>query len=314
MNNIYNNSIIKDRIDLKSSKKTFIYENDLKFKNSRNIDILSDNNEFDIEDIKGRLHLDYDTLDYRLKELIKNNNTSLDLSNIGLINNSLNNLPINYSQIKYLFLNENKLEGILDLTKFNNLEVVDIEFNSISELILPSSVKEFVVSNNKLSKLPNNINPIRIKANHNNINVLPLNYTNLELAELSYNNITRINTFDNLKRLIIDSNPLEVINNLSKLTYLDVSDTNKVKLENLPNISHLVLNSCNSENLPYFETLEIIEIINTPISRLQYFPKFTMVLCSHNLTKNISSKYVDIGKAIIKLKHNNLICISKEEC
>jgi hypothetical protein len=314
MSDMYNNSVIKDRIDLKSSKKTFIYENDLKFKNSRNIDILSDNNEFDREDLKDRLHLDYDTLDYRLKELVKNNNTSLDLSNIGLVNNSLNNLPINYSQIKYLFLNENKLEGILDLTRFNNLEVVDVEFNSITELILPSSIKEFVVSNNKLNKLQINVNPIRIKANNNNISLLSQNYTNLELAELSYNNITRINTFDNLRRLIIDSNPLELVSNLSKLTYLDISDTNKVKLEKLPNITHLVLNSCNSENLPYFETLEIIEIINTPIIRLQYFPKFTMVLCSHNLTKNISSKYVDIGKALIKLKHNNLICISKEEC
>ena len=311
---MYNNSIIKDRIDLNSNKKTFIYENDLKFKKSRNIDILSDNNEYDTEDLKDRLHLDYDNLDYRLKELVKNNNSSLDLSNIGLVNNSLNNLPINYSQIKYLFLNENKLEGILDLTRFNNLEVVDIEFNSISEIILPSSIKEFVVSNNKLTKLPNNINPIRIKANRNNISILPQNYNNLELAELSYNNITKVNMFDNLRRLIIDSNPLELVSNLSKLTYLDISDTDKVKLENLPHITHLVLNSCKLDILPYFDTLEIIEIINTPIIRLQYFPKFTMVLCSHNLTKNISSKYVDIGKAIIKLKHNNLICISKEEC
>ncbi len=311
---MYNNTIIKDRIDLKSSKKTFIYENDLKFKNSRNIDILSDNNEFDREDLKDRLHLDYDTIDYRLKELVKNNNTSLDLSNIGLVNSSLNNLPINYSQIKYLFLNENKLEGILDLTKFNNLEVVDIEFNSITELILPSSIKEFVVSNNKLNNLPMNINPIRIKANNNNISILPQKYTNLELAELSYNKITKVNNFDNLRRLIIDANPLDNISNLSKLNYLDISDTDKVKLEKLPSITHLVLNSCKHEILPYFETLEIIEIINTPISRLQYFPKFTMVLCSHNLTKNISSKYVDVGKAIIKLKHNNLICISKEEC
>jgi hypothetical protein len=314
MNDMYNNSVIKDRIDLKSSKKTFIYENDLKFKSSRNIDILSDNNEFDREDLKDRLHLDYDTLDYRLKELVKNNNTSLDLSNIGLVNNSLNNLPINYSQIKYLFLNENKLEGILDLTKFNNLEVVDVEFNSITELILPSSIKEFVVSNNKLNKLPINVNPIRIKANNNNISLLSQNYTNLELAELSYNNITKVNNFDSLRRLIIDANPLDIISNLSKLVYLDISDTDKVKLEILPNIKHLVLNSCKLEILPYFETLEIIEIINTPIFRLQFFPRFTMVLCSHHLTKNISSKYVDIGKALIKLKHNNLICISKEEC
>ena len=81
---MYNNSI-KDR-------KTFIYENDLKFKKSRNIDILSDNNEFDTDDLKDRLHLDYDTLEYRLKELVKNNNTSLDLSNIGLINNVLNTI------------------------------------------------------------------------------------------------------------------------------------------------------------------------------------------------------------------------------
>jgi hypothetical protein len=303
---MYNNSI-KDR-------KTFIYENDLKFKKSRNIDILSDNNEFDTDDLKDRLHLDYDTLEYRLKELVKNNNTSLDLSNIGLINNLLNTLPINYSQIKYLFLNENKLEGILDLNKFINLEVVDIEFNSISELILPFNVKELVISNNKLNKLPNNINPIRIKANHNNINILPQSYSNLELAELSYNNIIQIDNFNNLKRLIIDSNPLDIISNLNKLTYLDVSDTNKVKLENLPSITHLVLNSCKLDILPNFETLEMIETINTPIVRLQYFPKFSIILCSHNLTKNISSKYVDVGKAHIKLKHNNLICISKEEC
>jgi hypothetical protein len=299
--------------DLKSSKKCFIYENDLKFKKSRNIDVLSDNNEFDTDDLKDKLHLNYDTIEYRLKELVKNNNTSLDLSNIGLVNNNLNNLPIDYSLIKFLFINENKLEGILDLTKFNNLEVVDIEFNLITELILPSTIKELIVSNNKLDKLPDNINPIRIKANNNNINILPQNYTNLELAELSNNNIKKVNNFDNLSKLIIDSNPIEFICNLSKLNYLDASNTHKVILAVLPNIKHLVLNSCKNNFLPYFETLEIIEIINTPIIRLQFFPKFIIILCSHNLTKNISSKFVDIGKAHFKLKHNNLICISKEK-
>jgi hypothetical protein len=310
------NYIIKDRIDLSSNKVAFIYENDLKFRHSRNININidSDKNEFDTKDLKDKFSINYDSIEYRLKELKKDNNlTSLDLSSIKINKNNILNLPIDYSKVLFLFLNDNNLIGELDLRLFNNLEVLDIENNKVTNLIVSSTLKELVVNNNNLTLLPNNINPIRIKANNNNLTEIPTTYKKIELIEISKNKITKVSNFNNLKRLIIDSNPLEYINNLPYLTFLDISDTNKVNMELLPELTHLVANSTKLESIPKFENLDTLEIINTPVNKLQFFPKFNLILCSYNLTKNISSKYIDIGKAIIKVKHNYLICISKEE-
>ena len=201
----------------------------------------------------------------------------------------------------------------INLTKFNNLEVLDIENNSLTRILVPKSLKELVINNNKLIELPININPIRLKANKNNLTMLPEEYTNIENLELSYNNITKINKKNKLRRLIIDSNPIEIIESLGSLTYLDISDTNQVKLNDLPLIKNLVANSTKLTEIPNFKTLEVIEVVNTPIKKIQFFENFDIILCSYNLTKNISSKFIDLGKAHIKVKNNNVICISREE-
>ncbi len=298
---------------MSEQKKAFIYENDLKFIKVNDININSPKVFFDNELTRNNIDIDSTTIEYRLKECKKNSSTSLDLSVMNINKDDIFNLNIDYSKILYLFLNDNNLSGNLDLSKFINLEVLDIENNNIERIILPNCLKELVVNNNKITELPTNINPIRIKANKNNLSKFPDVYTNIENLELSYNNITRINSKDKLRRLIIDSNPIEIIESMKNLTYLDISDTNNVKFNELPVIKNLVANSTKLTEIPNFKSLEVLEVINTPIKKIQYFEKFDIILCSFNLTKNISSKYVDLGKAHIKVKTNNVICISREE-
>jgi hypothetical protein len=298
---------------MSEQKEAFIYENDLKFLKINDININSPKIFFDNEQTRNNINLDSLSIEYRLKECKKNSSTSLDLSLMNIKKEEIFNLTIDYSKILYLFLNDNNLLGEINLTKFNNLEVLDIENNSLTRILVPKSLKELVINNNKLIELPNNINPIRLKANKNNLTILPEEYTNIENLELSYNNITQVNKKNKLRRLIIDSNPIEIIESLGSLTYLDISDTNQVKLNDLPVIKNLVANSTKLTEIPNFKTLEVIEVVNTPIKKIQFFENFDIILCSYNLTKNISSKFIDLGKAHIKVKNNNVICISREE-
>ncbi len=298
---------------MSEQKEAFIYENDLKFIKINDMNINSPKVFFDNEETRNNININSLSIDYRLKECKKNSSTSLDLSLMNIKKEDIFSLDIDYSKILYLFLNDNNLSGEINLSKFSNLEVLDIENNNLTKIILPKSLKELVINNNKLTELPTNINLIRLKANKNNLTILPEEYTNIENLELSYNNITKINNRSKLRRLIIDSNPVELINSLESLTYLDISDTNQVKLYDLPLIKNLVANSTKLTEVPNFKTLEVIEVINTPIKKIQFFEKFDIILCSYNLTKNISSKFVDLGKAHIKVKNNNVICISREE-
>jgi hypothetical protein len=298
---------------MSEQKEAFIYENDLKFIKINDMNINSPKVIFDNEEIRNNINTNSLSIDYRLKECKKNSSTSLDLSLMNIKREDIFTLNIDYSKILYLFLNDNNLSGEINLSKFSNLEVLDIENNNITKILVPQCLKELVINNNKLTELPSNINPIRLKANKNNLSILPEEYTNIENLELSYNNITKINKRTKLRRLIIDSNPIEIVESLESLTYLDISDTNQAKLYDLPLIKNLVANSTKLTEIPNFKTLEIIEVINTPIKKIQFFENFDIILCSYNLTKNISSKFVDLGKAHIKVKNNNVICISREE-
>ena len=296
------------------NRTTFIYENDFKFNKFKNINTSSTKIEFQSDDLKVKSTIDYDSIESRLLECKKNKSTSIDLSSMKINKESILNLPIDYSKIIFLFLNDNNLDGELDLRKFNNLEVLDIENNSLTNIILPSCMKELVINNNKLNNLPSNINPLRLKASNNLLSFIPDTYTNIEIMELSYNMINKVNKLDNLRKLIIDSNPLESIKTMEKLLYLDISDikTDNIKIDSMPNLLSFVANSTKLQEIPFFKTLETIEVINTPIKKLQFFPKFNIILCSYSLTKNISSKYVDLTNAHIKIKHNNILCITRD--
>ena len=158
-------------------------------------------------------------------------------------------------------------------------------------------------------KLPVNINLVRLECSHNKIKYIPSCYTKLELLTASNNSIEFIPTFINLRKMVINDNPLKEIKILPSVIYLDISYSCLEYLEEHPKLDHLVANSTKLIELPNIRTLTTIELIETPIKRIQYFPNIDTIICSINLTNHISNKYKNDYD--IKLKNNNIICITK---
>jgi len=291
------------------NRRILVYENDLKFKTYKNINF--DNKNLILH--SGDINKNYDTIIYRLEESKKNNNTFLDLSELQLINMNnpyINNLFNNiYANINFLFLNNNNLEGYIDLSNFINLISLDIGNNNITNIKVNDNLKELVITNNDIILLPNNINLVRLECSENKIINIPNIYSDLELLYCNNNNIIHINRYPKLRKLVIHDNPLNQLEVSPEILYLDISVTPLTNLSIFPNLDHLVANSCKIKDIPYISSLRTLELINTPISRIKFYPNIETILCSVNLTKYISSKYSNIYN--ISLKNNSVICIGK---
>ena len=289
---------------MNNPRNILVYENDLKFKSQQNINFNNKN----LKMHGGDINRNYDTIESRLQECNKNNNTFLDLSQLDLTDIS-RLFTINlYNNICYLFLNNNNLVGTFDLSRFNNLISLDVGHNGITNILVNDNLKELVINNNSLSNLPSNINLTRLECSYNNLFEIP-DYNNLELLYCNNNNINKINSYPLLRKLIIHDNPLNVLEVSPLISYLDISVTPLLKLNIFANLEHLVANSCKLKTIPNISKLHTLEVINTPIERVQFFPKIETILCSVNLTKHISSKYSNTYN--ISLRNNTVICISR---
>src|ERR1700744_3334982 len=110
----------------KNNYKYIVYENDLKYKTMRDLDVdrIIWNNEI-VQKMFREENLD--TLQYRLNECEKKNYEYVDLKQLNLTQFPL--LDKQYKQIKHLFLGDNKLEKIPCLIDFNKLETLEITHN-----------------------------------------------------------------------------------------------------------------------------------------------------------------------------------------
>ena len=257
-----------------------------------------------------------DTFEKRLNNIkLDKDYHNIDLSKLNI--NNFNDIIIKLNsildiqQIDNLFLNNNNISNLIDLSNFTKLSAIDICNNKLSSILVNNCVIELSIDNNNITNLPYLDNIKRIKASDNKINRI-MSYPNLEILIVSNNNISEIDFCSNLKKLIINDNPLCNLYNMDNITYLDISATNLINLNyNFNNLIHLVANNCKFKDLPKKEqmpNINTIEVISTPINKINFYPKFNLILCSLTLTKNISSKYKD--NSTIKIKNNNIICIS----
>jgi len=294
-----------------SNKKYVIYQNDLKFRSSRNLD----DNKIDWEqnNIKHLYNVNHDTIDYRINEF-KKNNSDLDLEDLNLIsipkeiyNNNL------FKNIKHLFLSNNSLEGNLNISMCSILELLNIDNNKISSLEVNNTLLELSCNNNNICVFPNLPNIKRLRGSNNNISSINNINKKCEIIELDNNKITNVDLsyFTNIKRLILFRNPINNILLSPFILYADLSETNINKLDDIYNIEHLVLNTCkNLKELPKSNKLKILEIIETPIQKLYFYNNFELILLQLNITKNISSKYKEID-ANMQIRKNVILVISK---
>ncbi len=297
-----------------NQKKYVIYQNDLKFRSSRNLD--ENKIDWDQNNIKNIYNVDHDSFEYRIKDCIKTNFIDLDLEQMNI-----SELPRqifindNFLNLKHLFLSNNNIEGFLDLSYFEKLELIDVDNNKITKIKLPSNLMEFSANNNLIEQIPYLEKAKRFRLSHNKIEHFnkELINKNIEIIEINNNNITNIDLtgFNMLKRFISFTNPLTQIIFPDNLIYADLSETKIIKLNNLHKIEHIVLNNCSFlKELPKSDNLKTLEIINTPIQKINFYNNFELIILQMNLTKNISSKYKQIN-ANMKIRKNIYLVISR---
>lgn len=292
-------------------KKIIIYENDLKFKQNRKIDFSSNLIEFATNDIKNKAQINFDTIEYRIKEAEKVNFIMIDLSHLSLKNLDKIFKQEHYDYCEILFLNDNQLNHTLDFTRFANLKILDIASNKISSLSLPQTLIELTANNNNISVLQNNLNNLkRLIINNNQLSSLE-EYPNLELLECASNKLQIIKFYPKINKIIAHNNPLKMISSQFTLEYLDIVECPIEDIPLFPNLKHLVASNTKITVInPSMINLEFIEVIGTPIKRMSYFENFDIILLSVNLTNKISSKYNSIANAIILTK-GSIVSISK---
>lgn len=297
-------------------RKYFIYENDLKFRSSRNLNL--SNIDWKQNDIKHLYDIDHDTLQYRTEACIKSGYNDLDLEQMNI-----SNIPTylfnnnNFSNIKNLFISNNNLIDQINLSFFKNLEMVDLDNNKLTNIILPNNIIEISCNNNLLDSIPDLKKAKRCRMSNNKIKIFSISSIDIEIIELDNNDITQIDIsqYNKLKKIVIFKNPLTYIkmsNNNVNLKYVDLSETKIINLDNINHINHLVLNHCiYIRELPKSDYLQTLEIINTPIEKLQFYKEFELIIFQMNLVKNVSSKY-KLANANIQLRKNIYVVISKE--
>ncbi|ARF09227.1 leucine-rich repeat protein [Catovirus CTV1] len=278
-------------MNIKKQSKYSIYENDLKFKNYRDLNPKKiDWNTGDLQ--KKYYNENYDSLEYRYSECKeKNNLLYLDLSHLDL--KQIPKVPHDIcDSIKYLFMNNNNLDQITGIEQFKKLQVLDISNNGVTEISkLPPSLKELSCRFNKISCLPF-ISELKIlDCTSNKIRNLEL-YPNLEILICQDNEIQEIPKYNYLRKLVCCDNIVQKIRSYKFLEYLDCANNCIMTIGELPKIKDLICrnNELNSipSNLP---ELKYLDIHGNILEILEFYPKLKELYCDTTGVKKISSGY-----------------------
>jgi serine/threonine protein phosphatase PrpC len=152
----------------------------------------------------------------------------------------------NFENLKYLDLRKNQIKGKIDLTGLENLRVLKLDKNEITEiLMLPENLIEFSCSKNKLYS-------IQWK-----------NLLSVETLNLSWNSLTEIEIHSKcLKELNLDNNQLKLIDlkDSSSLIHVNLSRNRLVEVKNLSS-SIQILKLHSNENLKEIENFkDLVEL------------------------------------------------------
>ncbi len=286
-------------IDIYKTDTILIRENDLKYKTCNNIDL---------KRVKGVDNIDRDTIEYRIMECVKNDGITLDLSHLKLT--SFPQLPkVLNTTLKYLFVSENNIQSIGNLSYLSKLVVLDLCNNKLKYLpILPDNLEELQIKHNNITNISNLVNCDylkRIDCSDNNIQTIPI-IDSLEILVCSQNNIEHIPSLRKLTKLVCAHNKISNISNLKLLEFLDCDGNNLTSIENFKNLKELY---CSKNNIEYIKNLDKIEVIHcykTNVMKIEYVATLKELMCDYR-EKFILSKYFTIVSSDIY--KNNIIVL-----
>ena len=251
-----------------------------------------------------------DSIKCRMKDCKRNNFLDLDFSNLELFTFPI--LPSKYkSKIESLYLSENNLSTLPDLSDYISLKILDISHNKIDSLDkLPSTLIEISCRSNRLKTIINCQhqcqNLERLDCSSNNISEIP-KCQKLKHLDCSDNIVNSIPILLNLEKLICENNHITVIESCPNLKYLNCSFNKLSKLADYDRLIDLLCNNNMLSSLHSYKNIKYLEICNNKINIVPYMINLNELLCDKNSTKNLSRKYIDCNKIDAKVMKNNIV-------
>lgn len=266
-----------------------IYESDLKYTKMNNINL---NNIREKDGSKCDI-TDRDTVKFRILDCIKNGGITLDLSHLGLTKLPNIPKELN-TTLKYLFLSENKLEELNaeQFTELLVLDICNNNLNYMP--LFGEKVEELLIKKNNISTIffPKNTHLKRFDCSENLINDIPF-IKSLEILICSYNKLVKICNYPNLIRLACKRNNIKILDGLEKLEVLDCDKNNLEYLGYHPNLKELFCCYNNIAQLDLYKKIMIIHCHHNNITQFEYLKTLRELVCDYSDNMILSKKYSD---------------------
>lgn len=273
------------------NNKYIVYKNDLKYRKNRDLDI-SRVEWFDKDDEK-LFKENLDTLEYRLKECVKEGNTTLDL--VGLELTKFPEIPEEIAKsVKDLFLGENNLTKLSSIALFKQLESIDLNTNKLKTIdSLSESLIELSCPNNQLEKLPSSAylpNLQKLDCRNNMLTYIS-EYPKVTIIDCSNNELSSIGDMPCIKRLICTNNKITSIGKCNELIYLDCRHTSLTNILNYSKLKDLNIAHTNLKTIPILQNVRSIDCRYTDVTIIPYLENLQELVCEHKKTKGIDKRY-----------------------
>lgn len=279
----------------KDTRPYHVYRNDIKYKNRNNIDI--DRAVFDNDDVKKDfINGQTDTIDYRIKECIREKHQILDLahmaSNIFQLLESYPRFHNIAPKIEVLSANDCQIDVLEDLSMFSNLISLNISDNRLRKIPkLPDSLEELIIDNNQIQFIPYMKNIKRLRARNNDIR--KIHYSN---------SMESLNLTDNIH--------LTELALLTKLYYLEIARTGISGIPAFPHLKYLDIEETRVKILPELPNLYILSCVKSELSDISKLNNLYSLVSTNSKIRKVH--YMEtLQKFIYNGNHQNEIQISR---
>lgn len=283
-----------------------LYDNDLKYRKAMgtNYDDYTLTDE-QIEELKYP-----DNIDYRLKCCRNEGYRLLDLNYMDIT--TLPKLEqIYYDRVEHLTVTHNKLKSMAGITKFKILKVLDVSDNELEDITgLPDSVMELSCDRNNISKIETRYDNLRkLSCSYNNMSILNLSRLPMLNILIANNNKISgdINMTDNklISKINMSYNKIKQLRCSRELVYCNVEQNGITKLDINDKIRELIINNNPIRELRSGLTdIRYIEMVNTYIAKLEYYPELRELMASIDHLTEVSNKYKDDPRIKYELTDN----------
>lgn len=306
----------KDSVPEKNTRPYTVYRNDIKYRNRNDIDM--SRAVFENEEVKNDfLNGNTDTIDYRIKDCIREKYQIFDLAHMTkdvfelcISHKDFNTIA---QKIEVLSANDCGIEKLEDLSMFSKLISLNIGDNKLTKLPkLPESLEELIIDNNNIQLIPYMKNLKRLRARNNDIR--RIHYSNsMESLNLSGNsNLTELAPLSELYHLEIGKTGITEVPIFPNLKYLDIDET---RIKSLPQLPYLHILTCVRSELSDISNLsKLYSLIatNSKVRRVHYMDtlqKFTYNSLHQNEIR-LSNRYK--AHRIVKNKSDIVDVMFKE--